>query len=85
VSFVMITLLEYMYWTSVRAPYIDGLHGRFLIPLTPAVLILLCSLMRKWMGQIATRKPKLIYGLFAALSVCASAYFLAVVWNRYYG
>jgi uncharacterized membrane protein len=85
VSFLAIALLSYMYWTPVGATFIDGIHGRYLIPLTPAVLMLICSAIRKLRKVKIGLKSEWINGLIAAISVCASAYFLAVVWNRYYG
>ena len=85
VSISIIALLSYLYWTPVGATYIDGLHGRYLIPLTPAVLILVCTAFRKLPGVQIIWRPETIDGLIAAASICASAYFLLVVWNRYYG
>jgi uncharacterized membrane protein len=81
VSFLMIALLTYMYWTPVGAAEIDGIHGRYLIPLTPAALILLCSLL----PRLRVARSEWIDGVVAAASICASIYFLAMVWNRYYG
>jgi uncharacterized membrane protein len=85
ISFLAIAVLSYMYWTPVGASYIDGLHGRYLIPLTPAVLILVCSILRRMPSLPIRAREDRINILLAGASIGACAYFLAVVWNRYYG
>jgi uncharacterized membrane protein len=81
ISFLAIALLSYMYWTPVGASYIDGLHGRYLIPLTPAMLILVCSIL----PRMRISRDEVINRVVACFSICVSIYFLIVVWNRYYG
>jgi uncharacterized membrane protein len=85
-SFLAIALLSYLYWSPVGFPYIDGIHGRYLIPLTPAVFVLACSaarqLPRRWRIHASQSVLNLVTAVIS-LGVCV--YFLAVVWNRYYG
>jgi uncharacterized membrane protein len=86
ISVLAIAILDYLYWSPVGLPYIDGIHGRYLIPLTPAVFILVCSaarqLPRSWRIHTSQNALNLATAMIS-LGVCI--YFLAVVWNRYYG
>jgi len=86
ISFLAVALLSYLYWSPVGFPYIDGIHGRYLIPLSPAVFMLACStarqLPRRWRIHPSQNMLNLATAVIS-LGVCV--YFLAVVWNRYYG
>jgi uncharacterized membrane protein len=77
-------LLSYMYWTPVRASFIDGIHGRYLIPLAPADFILICSLTRQahWRFPFSARTTDVALPL---ISLCVCIYFVEMVWMRYYG
>ncbi len=86
ISFLVIALLDYLYWSPVGFPYIDGIHGRYLIPLTPAILILVCSATRRLPSRLRVHAPPGALDTAAAvISLGVCLYFLAVVWNRYYG
>jgi uncharacterized membrane protein len=84
-SCLAIALLDYLYWSPVGLPYIDGMSGRYLIPLSPAIIVLLCSVFRSLPRYLRPRPRQNTVNLITALvalGVCI--YFLAVVWRRYY-
>ncbi|HEX4053422.1 MAG TPA: DUF2142 domain-containing protein [Tepidisphaeraceae bacterium] len=86
ISFLAIALLDYLYWSPVGFPFIDGIHGRYLIPLTPAIFILACSVARRLPQRLRPHPPPAILNaatILISLGICS--YFLIVVWNRYYG
>jgi uncharacterized membrane protein len=85
VSIVGIGLLNYLYWTPVGANHIEGLQGRYLIPLAPAVMFLIWGVMRRfppppWHG-VVRHKLDAIATLFA---VAGAGYAMGVVYFRYY-
>jgi uncharacterized membrane protein len=85
ISFLAIAILSYLYWSPVALSYIYGISGRYLIPLSPAVIVLLCSLVRRLPPQLRCQLRQSTLNLVAVLvafGVCI--YFLAVVWRRYY-
>ena len=84
-SFLIIALLSYLYWTPVRAAFIDGIGGRYLIPLSPAVFILTCSAMRRAPRFRLPYSARTLNALLILISLLACIYFVAVVRNRYYG
>ncbi|MGD0770390.1 MAG: DUF2142 domain-containing protein [Tepidisphaeraceae bacterium] len=84
-SFLIIALLDYLYWTPVRAALIDGFTGRYLIPLSPAVLLVIASAMRHASRFRLPYSARTLNTLMILVSLFACIYFLAVVWNRYYG
>jgi uncharacterized membrane protein len=80
-----IGLLNYIFWTPVGSRQIDGLQGRYLIPLAPAVIILLRTLLRKlpaawWMNRHEWR----LDATAAAMAFMGGAYTLIAVYLRYY-
>jgi uncharacterized membrane protein len=80
-SFLVIALLSYLYWTPLGFSYVDGIHGRYLIPLTPAVLILIRSVVaRRGWGAKAWKVDAVIAGI----SACACGFFVLMVWERYW-
>jgi len=81
-SFLTIALLSYLYWTPVRASFIDGIGGRYLIPLSPAFFLFICFSTRR----LHLRIPRMALDrgmILISLGVCI--YFIVVVWRRYYG
>lgn len=85
VSIVGIGLLNYLYWTPVGANHIDGMQGRYLIPLAPGILLLLWGLTRRlpkppWKG-IAPSKLDAIATLIA---LTGAIYTVFAVYFRYY-
>jgi uncharacterized membrane protein len=85
-SCLIIALLEYLFWSPPGLPFIDGLNGRYLIPLTPPMFVLLCSAFRRLPPRLRPQPPQSALNL-AAVLICLGVcvYFLAAVWNRYYG
>ena len=85
-SCLIIALLSYLFWSPPGLPFIDGLNGRYLIPLTPPMFVLLCSAFRRLPRHL---RPQLLHGALnlATAVVCLGVciYFLAAVWTRYYG
>jgi uncharacterized membrane protein len=82
ISLFLIAFLSFLYWTPVGASQIDGIHGRYLIPLTPAVFILLSALLQRTKLPLRPRAADLSVWLLAILT---STYFAVMIWNRYYG
>jgi len=85
-SSLIIAFLSYLFWSPPGLPFIDGLNGRYLIPLTPPMFILLRSAFRRLPLHLRPQPPQSALNLATAvvsLGVCL--YFLAMVWNRYYG
>jgi uncharacterized membrane protein len=84
ISFLVIALLSYLYWTPVGSSFIDGIHGRYLIPLSPAIALLLVSARRR-LGVGFHAKPQFLNRMTAIISLVSCGYFWALVWSRYYG
>ena len=84
ISFLFIALLSYLYWSPIGSPFIDGIHGRYLIPLSPAVALLLVSGLHR-LGIGVHAKAAFLNLTTAVISLISTVYFLAMVWNRYYG
>jgi uncharacterized membrane protein len=79
-------MLSYLYWTPVGFPFIDGIHGRYLIPLTPAMFMVACSFARRMPRPLDTLHYDAHLNISTALiSLGVCIYFLTIVWNRYYG
>jgi uncharacterized membrane protein len=81
-AFLIIAFLEYLYWTPVGANTIQGINGRYLIPLSPPVFILLGVLSRRlrWSPE-----PRAVDWALSVVAFLTCIYFAAMVWNRYYG
>ncbi|MGD0461317.1 MAG: DUF2142 domain-containing protein [Tepidisphaeraceae bacterium] len=85
-SCLIIALLDYLFWSPPGLFFIDGLNGRYLIPLTPAMFLLLCSAFRRLPPLWRPQPPQSALNLATALiCLCICIYLLAAVWNRYYG
>ncbi len=82
-SLLMIALLSYLYWTPVGASQIDGIHGRYLIPLSPAVFILLCAAFNR-MGLKSLLQPRAMKLIFPLISLLTCIYWSIAIWNRYF-
>jgi hypothetical protein len=82
----IIALLSYLYWTPVGSTFIDGIGGRYFIPLAPAVLLLLSCLAVRLPETRALQalRPRLNQ-IAAAAALCVCVYFVVLVWGRYYG
>jgi uncharacterized membrane protein len=84
ISYFIIAFLTYLYWTPVGQATIDGIQGRYLIPLSPPVAILLVSFfgLIGFRVRSAAAKINLAIGIVA---LCSCSIFFGMVWNRYYG
>jgi uncharacterized membrane protein len=67
----LLLLASYLTWTPVQAPYVDGIQGRYFLPLVPLVLLWLppiCALKEKWY-RIFTLGVFLVWAYLSYLSV----------------
>ena len=89
----LVTMLNYLYWTPVGDVGVQGMQGRYYIPLIPALAFLLCeaSIMRSASRRKAgiienTVRPGLSPDLLAVGFAFASCTItLWCVYQRYYG
>jgi uncharacterized membrane protein len=87
---LVISASQYLAWTVVGAPAIEGLQGRYFLPLAPVAALLLYN--RRWAGALAAAlaggQTGRLGRMEKALAV-ASAAFTAVsllrIWTRYHG
>jgi len=77
-TLLAIYVSQYMLWTAVGADAVEGVQGRYLLPLAPAAALLLAN--RKWARDLAPAAPWL-----AAAAALATAAALVRVGLRYYG
>ncbi|MGD0542084.1 MAG: DUF2142 domain-containing protein [Tepidisphaeraceae bacterium] len=89
--FLIIALLSYLFWTEVGRSLIYGINGRYMIPVAPAILLLLCSAFRAlpptWRihGPSSLRLSARLNALAVLVSLGVCIYFLREVWLRFYG
>jgi uncharacterized membrane protein len=77
-SFVSAT--EYATWTPYGADFIEGIQGRYFLPLVLPAAWILHS--RRWAGRVGPRRLGMALGAFSVLS-CGIAVWVLV--ERYYG
>jgi uncharacterized membrane protein len=76
----LVSASQYAIWTPYGADFIEGIQGRYLLPLVlPAVWIFHD---RKWAGRIEPRRLGMALGAFSVLSCGIALWALA---RRYYG
>jgi uncharacterized membrane protein len=86
VSFLAIAFLNLLYWTDVGSNYVQGLQGRYFIPLTPPLFLLACSLARRVPRPAPTlRLQKLLDFAAVTISGIICACLLGLVIHRFYG
>lgn len=78
-SLLLVSVALYVTWTPAGAAGIEGIQGRYLIPLAPFVVPLLVS--RRWARDLCA--PRASWALFAAASL-ATAVALATLALRFY-
>jgi uncharacterized membrane protein len=78
-------LLNYIYWTPIGKSHVDGLQGRYLLPLAPAIVYLVWALTRKlppfpwnWLPQRTLNR------IACGVSIFGSSYAIILVFFRYY-
>lgn len=84
-SVAAIGLLNYMYWTPVGENHVEGLQGRYLLPLAPGIIYLVWALSRKlppfpWNGLSQRTLDRIACGV----SIFSSTYAIILVFFRYY-
>jgi predicted membrane protein DUF2142 len=78
-TLVSIAASQYAAWTPYRAPFIEGIQGRYFLPVAPAAALLFQS--RRGAGRLALDRLAV---WLAAASVIGLAAGLAAVAGRYY-
>lgn len=78
-SILLIYLLTYLSWTPVGQEVVEGIQGRYFIPVAPLLFLLLYN--RKVLLNIRSSTLGLIIVLFSLFALIIS---LAVIINRYY-
>lgn len=85
ISIALIGLLNYLYWTPIGANRIQGMQGRYLIPLAPGVLLFLWAVGRHLPKPPWHRaSPQTLDAIATLVAVIGAAYALAAVYFRYY-
>jgi uncharacterized membrane protein len=84
ISVIAIAALNYIFWTPVGEPRVKGMQGRHLIPLAPAVIILMVTLLRRVPRHVAMTEKRLNWTT-AAVALVACGVSLIAVYLRYYG
>jgi uncharacterized membrane protein len=80
-----VLLLNDLFWTSVGAMRVDGLQGRYFIPIAPAVLMLIHGLWRALPPKFRSRRSDFRRNATAAAIILFSAaYTLIVLYYHYY-
>jgi uncharacterized membrane protein len=86
ISLLGIAMLNYIYWTPIGSRGIDGMQGRYFLPLAPAMLIAVWSLTRPFAPHPWARWADWKLNSLAVLLVLISGiYTLIVVYHRYHG
>jgi uncharacterized membrane protein len=80
----LISASQYAVWTPYRADYIDGIQGRYFLPLaTAGAWLLSMPALRRRLGTAAwTERPGPALAVASAVSLMVM---VATVWVRYYG
>jgi uncharacterized membrane protein len=79
-SLALVSASQYATWTPLDAEYIEGIQGRYFLPLIPTAAWMFHG--RRWSGRVAQER------LGAALAAFSTVAFGIVVWAllaRYYG
>ena len=85
-SVASVALLNYVFWTPVGAEHVNGMQGRYLIPLAPAIIILLSVLFRRLpRPNWALPAERRLDAIAALIALVSCGYTLAAVYLRYYG
>jgi uncharacterized membrane protein len=82
---VLVAVTQYLVWTNVGAPYVEGPQGRYFIPIWPAALLLVRTLGGLIPSRFALPVRSLWWDAAVILFAClVDAYTVWVVYHRYY-
>jgi uncharacterized membrane protein len=82
---VLVAVTQYLVWTNVGAPFVEGPQGRYFIPIWPAALLLVRSLGSLIPSRFALPVRSLWWDAAVILFAClVDAYTVWVVYHRYY-
>jgi uncharacterized membrane protein len=80
-----IGLLNYVFWTRVGLAHVEGLQGRYLLPIAPGIVYLVWALTRRLPGPpwsfLSQRK---VDAIGTGITVLGSGYAIILVYFRYY-
>jgi uncharacterized membrane protein len=84
-SLFLLGLTAYLYWNPLGSPEVTGLQGRYLIPLAPAVIILIAGLWRRLPARFRTGRAEWKLEMECALIAAgAIVYGIYVIYMRFY-
>lgn len=84
-STAMLATLQYLFWTPVHGLLVDGMQGRYLIPLAPLVLVAAYGIWANSPLRLGEAKNvKWLNWASAGIAVLMSIYTLLVIYRRYY-
>lgn len=75
----ILALFFYISYTELRSPTIEGIQGRYLIPLAPLLFLVLCP--RRWRIDLSAKR---LHWLLIAFLVLTLTITLRVIIRRYY-
>jgi uncharacterized membrane protein len=78
-------LTAYLYWNPLGSPEVTGLQGRYLIPLTPVMMMLISCLWRRLPARFRTSKPEWKMEIICAMiAIAGTVYAMCVIYVRFY-
>ena len=78
-------MLNYIYWTPIGLGHVEGLQGRYLIPLAPAVVYLVWALTGKLPAfPLHKWSNRRLNAITTGITLFASTYAIILVYFRYY-
>jgi len=81
----MLLLLIYLIWTPVGGPSVDGLQGRYFIPIAAAMLLLLSALWRALPARFQSHSSASRRNVITVLLALASCvYTIIIIYLHYY-
>lgn len=78
-------LLNYIYWTPIGATHVEGMQGRYFIPLAPAIVFLVWGLAAKLPGAPWNRlSERNLSAIASGITVFGGGYAVMLLIFRYY-
>jgi uncharacterized membrane protein len=81
---VLIAILDYVFWSAVNLGRVDGLQGRYLIPIMPALFLAVRSALDGMPSRLWTNQSARWDVGVAAMAVATAVYTVDTVYWRYY-